>query len=233
MKKILFLDFDGVLFDTLDEAYQVCIHTKTFKNKFFSDSNFKLFKTYRSLVGPAWNYYYILNAILNGISPKLKKFEYTEEAKVFEKDFFLTRTKLKKNNYKNWLALNKKYHFLNELERVISKNIDIYIITTKDKQTVLDLLQENNIEWISSKKIFGQETFSQYGSKREVILSVLINNAYTAIFLDDLYTHLKACENIQNLQLIQPNWGYIDKKSQYIYNVHDVLSIIKDLGGSL
>lgn len=54
MLKILFLDFDGVLFDTVDEAYEVCIKTDFYINKTFSITSKTDFKKYRPYVGPAY-----------------------------------------------------------------------------------------------------------------------------------------------------------------------------------
>jgi len=232
MEKILFLDFDGVLFDTASEAYQVCIHTEAFKNIKLPPNSLETFFLYRAMIGPAWNYYYIMNAIIK--SKKCSKLDFKESisSKKFENDFFSTRQKLKKNNYLEWLSLNQAYTFVERLKLSISSNLDIYIITTKDKQTVKDLLDAHKIQYINHNNIFGKESFNLFGSKREIILNILGDREYKAIFVDDLSTHLEKCENIKNLQCIQAGWGYIDYRSKYICTQMEVLKKIKDLGSS-
>jgi hypothetical protein len=231
MDKILFLDFDGVLFDTVDEAYRVCVHTKKFGNAVLPPQSLSLFRKYRPAVGPAWNYYFVMNAIINEESLKSICFEYTDAAKEFEEDFFETRKKLKGDNYKNWLRLNKKYSFLEELDKIVDITLQVYVITTKDKQTVEDLLKEYGINFIGGESILGKEQFHTYGSKKEIILNILSQKRYKAIFIDDLYSHLQPCEEIKNLQLIQAEWGYIDEnnRSEYLNDMDKTLSSISKL----
>ncbi len=232
MERILFLDFDGVLFDTVDEAYQVCINTQTFRNCIFPNNSLELFRTYRTLVGPAWNYYYVMKAIIDNLSlENTTSFIEKKETKEFEQDFFLTRKELKKD-YINWLQYNKKYSFINRLEDIsLKKDYFIYIITTKDKQTVEDLLKEHNIGFIKSEYILGKDSFNSFGSKREIILNVLKNKTYKALFIDDLYSHLKLCEGIEDLTLVQADWGYVDSnnRSQYLKNEDETLEMIQKL----
>lgn len=233
MEKILFLDFDGVLFDTADEAYYVCRNTQEYKDYTFPDNSLELFRVYRPLVGPAWTYYYIMNAIVNAtdILDKNSQFQLTSDAKAFEDDFFSTRARLKELNYRNWLHFNKKYTFLDQLTKKLDDKLKIYIITTKDEQTVIDLLAEHKIKLIKKENILGKEIFNQFGSKRNIILNILKNREYHAIFVDDLYSHLKQCEDIKNIQLIQADWGYIDKNhvSQYLRNSDSVIYAINKL----
>lgn len=233
MKKILFLDFDGVLFDTVEEAYQVSINTKVYRNVKLPPNSLNKFREYRCLVGPAWNYYYVMKAILDEIDLKNNTvFIESNEAKNFEKDFFESRKNLKLSNYKFWLNLNKQYLFFEKLQK-IEKSLDIliYIITTKDKQTVQDLLDEFKIDFINRDFILGKDSFDQYGSKKNIILQILKKDDYKAIFVDDLYEHLKLCEGIENLQLIQADWGYIDEvnSSQYLSNIDKTIHAIQKL----
>lgn len=235
--KFLFLDFDGVLFDTVEEAYQVCINSNKFKDSILPKNSFELFKLYRPLVGPAWNYYYIMHSIIN--KEKIcnsDNFLLTEQVKNFEKDFFSTRKKLKQD-YNEWLKLNKKYSFTDKLislfeeNKYLLNNLDIYIITTKDKNSVKDLLQVNNIKFIKHENIYGKEIFNKINSKSEIILNILKTNKkdYNTIFIDDSLFHLMSCENIRNIELMQPKWGYINKKnsSKYLKNEDEVLYRIK------
>ncbi len=235
MKKILFLDFDGVLVDTVDEAYKVCINTKRFKDIVLPKNSLEIFRKYRALIGPAWNYFYVMNSIVNKTHLKTGFiFQKNKEALEFEKDFFETRVSLKNTNYKDWLTFNEQYPFLTELAK-LEKNIDLttYIITTKDKQTVIDLLRQYNINFIDKNRIYGKDIFNTLGSKKDIISNILssIDDNYSAIFIDDLAEHLNNCSNIKELKLIQADWGYVDvnSKSSKLYNMKDTLRIINKL----
>ncbi len=233
MKKILFLDFDGVLFDTVEEAYNVCINTQEYRNITLPKNAFELFRKYRPIVGPAWNYYFIMDAIVENYLPKQKTFSLIDKAKSFEESFFYTRKKLKEKDYNKWLQYNRKYPFTCELEKINNKiKIDIYIVTTKDKQTVLDLLTEHGILFVKDDYVFGSETFKNYGSKKKIIQNILSKTKKAkAIFIDDLYEHLILCEDIENLILLQVDWGYIDKGkvSPYISSIENAIAKITEL----
>lgn len=232
MLKILFLDFDGVLFDTVDEAYEVCIKTDFYINKRFSITSKTDFKKYRPYVGPAWNYYYVMEAIINDIDiSKYLPFKINNKTIEFENSFFNSRDKLKTNNYFEWLQLNKKYNFLDMLKKeIIDTNVIIYIITTKDKNTVQNILKAFNVNFIEDKNILGKEIFNKFGTKKNIIENILgkyINDK--AIFIDDLYEHLEPCKGINNLKLIQANWGYVhdNEKSPYLLNEHETIEKLK------
>ena len=142
---------------------------------------------------------------------------------------------MKHKDFGAWLKLNKKYDFLDDLtklDKIIKNEIEFFIVTTKDKQTVIDLLSINHIDFISRDHIFGAKSFQLYGSKRNIIEKVLGKQEYQAIFVDDSHKHLSLCENIKSLQLFQASWGYSDKTSpqQYLATQDKVLSTIQTIG---
>lgn len=233
MHKFLFLDFDGVLFNTVDEAYNVCINTQSFKNYQFNDEHLLKFRALRPIIGPAWNYYYVMNYLI-GILANIEHSTMikTDDALSFQMDFFETRKHLKKNNYKKWLQLNSPYDFLFRLECILAnkKDLKVLIVTTKDKSTVKDLLNEFNIKYIEERHILCKDVFEVYKSKRNVIEWMLskTDNKYKALFVDDLYEHLDLCSDINHLELLQPDWGYIEFNcnSSYLKNMEDILTKI-------
>ena len=84
--RFLFLDFDGVLFDTVREAYEVCRSTPSFLRQKFDEKQYAEFLKFRPLVGPAWNYYFVMTAITNN-DKELLVFDYNDEAKNLKKTF--------------------------------------------------------------------------------------------------------------------------------------------------
>ena len=223
--RFLFLDFDGVLFDTVREAYEVCRSTPSFLRQKFDEKKYAEFLKFRPIVGPAWNYYFVMTAITNN-DKELLAFDYNNEAKKFEKDFFETRKKLKANNYENWLALNRPYPFLLELSNM-KLNWQTFIVTTKDSKTVLDLAKRFNIQFINNDNILGADIFAKFNSKANIINSIL-KDGDSGIFIDDSEMHLKKCEHIKGLKLLQPDWGYVERNSKYMGDIKMILSVLEE-----
>lgn len=230
---MIFLDFDGVLFDTVNEAYAVSTISKGLYDSInkinFESEHFIKFKKLRYLISPAWNYKYLLDVLESQNSFKsmintflqntsvAKKKDYLE----FENNFFQTRKILMEKSYDHWLQLNKAYPFLNKIKFLFQENIEtIYIITTKDKASVSKLLLLEGIEFDKSK-IFDKSDFAKFKSKRNIIESLIDNNSHN-IFIDDSRDHLEKCNFIKYLKCIQPNWGYI-APSDNAFNMDNVI----------
>ena len=206
---MIFLDFDGVLFNTVKEAYAVAM--KAYKDVNICDINFnsnhyKIFEKYRYLVGSAWNYKYILELIDKEVASleeeyiSLKKEHYFE----FEKSFFENRELYKNNFFEDWIKLNEPYSFFYLVKEYLDKS---YIITTKDSKTVKYLLERENIKNI---KVFGKDDFDKYKTKSSLIQHIMNKNKINqALFIDDSKNHLDGCKNIKNLDPLQAGWGYI------------------------
>ena len=66
INRAVFLDFDGVLFDTVREVYTVSMMALDPSNRIsdidFGSKHFEKFNQLRYLIGPAWNYYYAMKA---------------------------------------------------------------------------------------------------------------------------------------------------------------------------
>jgi len=237
MKNMFFLDFDGVLFNTVKEAYAIAVITNKLYSNFdqikFDTEHYQRFKKYRYLISPAWNYKYLLevleerndnieNSFIQKINQALKK-DYIQ----FENDFFDTRNEIKKNDYNKWLKLNIPFEFLEKVKYMFDSKYKTYIVTTKDRKTVLDLL---NIEGIlfDKNKIYDKDDYSKYGSKKAIIETLKLNNY--GLFIDDSSKHIKECSQIDKLQCYQPNWGYVkDKKNTVDMDI--ILKTINKLKG--
>jgi phosphoglycolate phosphatase-like HAD superfamily hydrolase len=243
MKNIIFLDFDGVLFNTVKEAYAIAmISTKrsdTIKNIDFSSEHYQNFLKYRYLVSPAWNYKYILELLeckeninfedsYNLLCNKACKSDYID----FENSFFETRQYLKKIDFAKWLKMNEPYPFLNTIkEYLIEKNDKFIIVTTKDKETIQKLLKINGINF-NKESIYDKNDFEKYNNKANII-TVLIDtyNIDNAIFIDDSIEHLEKCKHIKTLELYQANWGYISKEASIALSNEMIFNKIKELIG--
>lgn len=238
---MIFLDFDGVLFDTVREAYSVAVITTSKYSSIdeidFETEHYQNFKKLRYLISPAWNYKYLLeeieinhdiniikNNFLKSISNASKK-DYVE----FENVFFNTRNYLRKNYYEKWFRLNVPFPFLSEVEFLFYeyKHL-VYIVTTKDKATVLKLLSLEGIKF-DEKRVFDKEDYEKFGSKKSIIES-LISQETQSIFIDDSDNHIKDSSQIKTLKCFQPDWGYVGLESQTV-NHKTIVSEIKSFLG--
>lgn len=222
---MIFLDFDGVLFDTVREAYAVAVITSGKYNSIdeidFQTKHYQSFKKLRYLISPAWNYKYLLEELeLNDnlfiiqnnfleriLSVSKKGYE------GFENSFFNTRSYLRKNHYEKWFRLNVPFPFLSEVKFLFYDFKDlIYIVTTKDKETVLKLLSLEGIEF-DEKRIFDKEDYEKFGSKKNIIENLIPQDSQ-GIFIDDSDKHIKDCSEIKKLKCFQPDWGYVGLDSK-------------------
>jgi hypothetical protein len=222
MKKAIFLDFDGVLFNTVKEAYIVSVMTYKqiidIEKITFKTQEYTLFFKYRYLIGPAWNYKYLLNQIYENkfVCPHKYK-EDIENAEIsdyqlFEIEYFKNRKFLIDNYYSFWLSLNETYPFLKKIVEMFSLKFFI-IISTKDKYTILKLLEEHQIDF-PCEYIYDKNDYKKTGSKAKIILDIMSKYDITkSLFIEDSDVHIEKCKCIKNLKILKPEWGYVNKKS--------------------
>lgn len=225
LEKAVFLDFDGVLFDTVKEAYVVCSlaakKIKKAEEAEFDSEDFRVFEKYRYLIGPAWNYYYLLKAAdvsERGDGIEIKYLDYISAAReaeysVFEKTFFAVRDDFKKTNEKLWFDLNSPYAFLAKIYPFIKKfPRHFFIVTTKDRPTVLKLIKKQKMKF-NAENIYDRDSFKRFSTKGGVIKNIMKDREiYNAVFIDDSIGHIKECQGVPGLTILQPRWGYVSSK---------------------
>lgn len=217
---MFFLDFDGVLFDTVREAFAVAtisigLHS-SIEDVNFESGAYKTFQKQRYLVTSAWNYKYILDSLdgtaniaeqdIRRCINSASEVDYTE----FQYDYFRTRNQLKESFFDQWIDLNEPYDFLYYVKPYMLKYPRLFtIVTTKDKSTVQRLL---HLEGFNSNEIsiFGRDSYEMYGGKSKIIKKIMMDEqADWAFYVDDSKTHLDSCAEISNLKLLHAGWGYI------------------------
>jgi hypothetical protein len=217
---MIFLDFDGVLFDTVKEAYAVAViavgRYESIDEIDFDTKHYRNFKKLRYLISSAWNYKYLIenldinqdlliieNNLIKEIESATKK-----DYESFENKFFNTRNYLKNEHHEKWFRLNLPFSFLNEIKFLFDDfKEEVYIVTTKDKKTVLELLNLEKINF-NLARIFDKDSCEEFISKKNIIEN-LINKNEINIFVDDSDEHIKDCSKTEGLKCFQPEWGYI------------------------
>jgi hypothetical protein len=223
-KRAIFLDFDGVLFDTVKEAYCVAMmalgKTSGIINTDMNSSHFREFYRLRFLVGPAWNYYYLLPLVDKRIdSPSLdiasdfRGLVRNSDPRVhnaFEEKFFNTRSALIETDTDNWFSLITPYAFLNDLQTLMKDHAEkFFLISTRDRSSVLRILRAHHIGFLEGS-IFGKEEYELSNSKKDIVQRLIdCHQIKESLFIDDLEEHIMACGTIENLYSVQARWGYV------------------------
>lgn len=224
ISRAVFIDFDGVLFDTVREVYAVSMIALNRISRVtdinLDSEHFKKFNQLRYLVGPAWNYYYVMQAIENKSLNLTEDFEsefknlLDQQAKgehcSFEKIFFQVRQQLREKEHDQWLSMVCPYNIVRGLHPILKEfKEQFFLVTTRDRESVKDLLSLNDIDILDSN-IFAKKEYELHNSKKQIIQNLVKkHHIEEALFIDDLEEHLESCENIECLSTIQAKWGYV------------------------
>lgn len=225
MDPLIFLDFDGVLFDSVPEVYKVCLEvSRSFPEDYVAVS-FEEFSDFRSYLTDAWqfNRLFSRHVKLNDFST-LSKIEPTEQDWIFARMFFAARQRLMEDDF--WAEAMKPYEFFLDIKpSLIKNNKNFIIISTRNEESIERTLAYHGIQNI---RVFGQAAVRTYGSKLKVIkeLGFLQSKNYM-VYVDDMRAHLKPFQNEINLCL-QADWGY-DTVTMGSYSQQQVASIVKSL----
>jgi hypothetical protein len=224
IRRAIFLDFDGVLFDTVREAYAVTMIALGRFDRLvdvdFDTSHFKNFSRFRYLIGPAWNYYYLVQSIDRQIEEptidieiEFKKFLemwVEREIQPFGENFFQTRIRLRVKEREQWSSLILPYDFLENI-RKLSREFRrrFFLVTTRDRESVLDILKLYDLQIIDSN-IFAKNEYTVHISKLSIIRDLIKERQIEeSVFIDDLEEHFMSSEAIQSLTTLQAKWGYV------------------------
>lgn len=214
--KVLFLDFDGVLFDTLKEVYLV--NRQLYKNISLFDEvdkkNYQLYSKYKYLVYNIWMFYYYNPLLFDGcnnieveFSNAIKNRNLKAEED-FCSEFLSLRADLVKNNYDFWNTLEAPYDFFFEIKKLYEeKHPEIVVVSKKNKTAIIQRFASYG--WnLSPDKVFAREILDKYSTKGEFMAQYMEQNDYKeAIFVDDNNNNLKTCDEYSRIKQILALWG--------------------------
>lgn len=237
MNKTIFLDFDGVLFDTVLESYLLARYAYFGIEPFeiIDEEEYKLFHAVRYLITHSWHYYYIMKLIERGVNIVNFPQEYkntvlnrNEKAdRNFDNKFQTKRKDLIENHFSFWNKLDKPYIFLEEIKSIAYK-YNILIVSTKNEEAILRHCKDYEFN-ISEENVIGKTRLKQFDSKKEFLeYYIRKNNIKKSIFIDDAIDTVKKCSNIKNLNVYCANWGYVASKKDGL-NEKEIFNIIKEL----
>ena len=222
---IKFLDFDGVIADSIDECYAVSRETYYGCTAFPYDEDIykELFYRFRGLVKPASEYCCLHKSIeeylLKGTDSVNVIFHRNVDefnrnaADIFEKKFFYTRLRYQENNFLAWIEMNPLTEFGQLL--VGRENNDIYIVTTKNRRATESILEYYNI---SVAGIYANDEIKSAGNKGNLISGVMdLKKEKKSMFLDDAVEHLMTVSD-DRVRCYFADWGYGINDSYQVLN---------------
>lgn len=213
-KIVLFLDFDGVLFDTLKEAYVLCRNVCWDIDIFapIEKEMYDRFYRYKFLVFNSWQYFYLMktlktttvsisdeefiNKYNDYLTNRIKNEEDIFEAKYMEKRKWLIE------NYPDYVdKLEEKFSFYDAVVSLKDdEKYDIMILSRKNSFAI----RRKGVDF----KIVGKEELMNVVNKSEFIEEYMKSNKVSqAYFVDDNFHNLEPCSNIRGLTCLLAGWG--------------------------
>ncbi len=236
-KTIIFLDFDGVLCDSVKEAYILTryAYSDIDVNQPIESDKYEKFKASRHLISNSPQYYYLFKAIEENSSNVETRFSTflskinVEEAKQFNERFLSKRKELIENNFEFWNSLETPTSFLTKLKNIIINlpNCTFSVLSTKNKEAIIKKFNFWGLDF-NQNFIFDKKDLENI-TKGEFIKNYLNSNkAYkNAILIDDCESNIQSCANIENVKAYFTNWGYI-KNTKNAKSEEEILKIIKE-----
>ncbi len=214
MKTVLFLDFDGVLYDTLKEAYVLCRHVFCGADLFapIEPDIYSKFYRYKFLVFNSWQYMYLMKVLSESEDYSDEKFierynflinhRNLNEEEIFENNYTESRHYLIENHPDFVDSLEEKFPFYDMVNSFDREKFDILVVSRKNSFAI----KRKGVDF----KIIGKEELSNVVNKSEFIeMYMKENNIQKAFFVDDNSHNLTPCKNIPNLTCILAGWGNI------------------------
>lgn len=234
--KTIFLDFDGVLFDTVLEAYLLARYAYFNISPFekINENEYKKFRAVRYLITHSWHYYYIMKLIEDMVTVEnfpqdFKNALLNRNIKLeneFDKNFQEKRIDLINNHFEFWNKLDKPYPFFEKIKQ-IANDFNIIIVSTKNEEAILRHCNDYGLN-IEEYNVIGKNKLKKYGSKYDFLKTYISqNNIKNAIFVDDCKKTIEKCLKITNLTSLVANWGYVASKKEGL-SKNEILKIIKE-----
>lgn len=220
MRKLLFSDFDGVLFDTIKEAYIICRHA--FADVDYSEKiderKYKNFYRFKFLVYNSWQYYYLMKLLNENISDDELITKYNifmnnrdlQAEKSFDKKYYASREELMQKYHDFWDKLEAPFEFFYLVKNAVeTKKLDLVIVSKKNKPAIIYRLEQYGLR-IPHDKIFGKDELTGYSTKADFMSEYMQKyNIGTAYFVDDNSHNLTPCKKYHDIIPLLAGWGNI------------------------
>ncbi|MEM5868876.1 MAG: NUDIX domain-containing protein [Candidatus Aenigmatarchaeota archaeon] len=220
MKKsfAIVFDFDGVIVDSLDECFLVSVraYNEIGGNIKFSKKAKLLYKRYRPYLRVTEDHVAALKMIENGVFDKNyiknSRTKFKKEKKEFVKKFYEIRREIQKEDIEKWISLHRPFENVVEFIKRNERMANIFISSTKDKNSIIKILKSLNIK-IPKTKIFSREFSNDKSKHLKAISKIARIPERRIIFIDDVLENLEMIKRKSNAKLALASWGYVTKEN--------------------
>jgi phosphoglycolate phosphatase-like HAD superfamily hydrolase len=223
---ILASDFDGVICDGMVEYFEVSWRTYCqiweSSKKIPSDDLASSFYSLRPVIETGWEMPVLIKALTEKLSEEIILKDWINitqrilsENGLNSQDIAMRLDSIRdewiENDLEDWMSLHRFYPGISErIKDMISSDIEVYIVTTKEGRFVHKLLEKEGIN-LPREVIFGKEV----KRPKYQILRELKNNedqiTKNIWFIEDRLKTLqsvKAQPDLSDVQLFLADWGY-------------------------
>lgn len=222
--RLLCLDFDGVICNSLDECMLITFNTYFNARHVSLDAlppaYCEMFRRHRYLVRDPGEYYLLANWYEHGEAADSSSFgelrhREASACQAFKPKFFAARRIFRSGQPQAWLALHPPYKEAVDFLR--RNHVPVCIVTTKDEESVKLLLREYGVlHWVD--RVYGQEALTRLGGKANAIRDACRQAGIDAAevrYLDDHLQHL-ADVRATGVGLWYATWGYTDPQAPHV-----------------
>ena len=214
MSRYCFLDFDGVLCDSIPEcfvssyrAYRELLLGETITSIPLRDKT--LAYAYRPFIRIGEDFPLIHDIIRRGLVIGCqedfdREIERAGEVTMayYGRLFYQAREEFLAQDRKLWLDLNPLFPGMAELLTRTLDNKNVYILSTKKPPFIREILLHHGIDWDLSRILYPEDK-----TKKDVIESIIGEGE--ALFVDDQLDHLLLAAENKNITGRLAVWGYV------------------------
>ncbi len=212
MMKVIALDVDGVILDSVHENFIVCQKVIEKKGRKLDDEN--RFRKGRNFLRSSLSMYGIAELTLQGKDfdkmnqEEFDKFivEHKNESRQFANAFHAMRKILQDKDYDKWFALNKIFPGIKNVIDKLSKKFLIVVISTKDFHSISTAFDRIGIG-IKKDNIFSKEISENKVDQIKNICNKFAVKPEEIFFLDDQPKHLEGVKFL-GVNVALAGWGY-------------------------
>jgi FMN phosphatase YigB (HAD superfamily) len=207
---VIFLDFDGVMCDSINECFvsswiaygsgrptiSVPIH------------DYQLFRSYRPFIRRGGDYVLLQRCIDLGISLNSQEdfdaqesFAGDAQMDKYHGEFYAAREELLRTDRTYWLGLNRVYPAVHDALKKAAGSA--WILTTKKVDFALEIAQSQGLAWDRDRIICSGKQ-----KKLDIIANMIGSGQSRAVFVDDQIDHFEGRAG-QRIDCYLAAWGYV------------------------
>ncbi len=211
-RPIFFLDFDGVICDSLNECFvsSWLAYTRGVGKEHSSicREEYGLFRGYRPYIRRGGDYVVLQHCISTGITLDTQNDFDRQEYMIGERGmddyharFYAARAELLESDRAYWLALNTIYPRIHDA--LYGAADEAWILTTKKVEFVHEILAAYGLHWNRERIVCSGKR-----PKADFIRELIACPSERAIFVDDQIDHFKDVSD-ERISCLLASWGYI------------------------